>query len=94
MFSKTEIRTATVILIAATALIGSQKIMATEKQKLNTFAVQQQEPSLGNVYEVKTQKDRPKIKGCKNPVWLFESERVFEARCKNGKKVFVVGKKD
>lgn len=94
MLSKTEIRVVTIMVAVAALFVGSQKVMAASPQKVNTFAVQQQEPALGTVYEVKTQKDRPRIKGCKNPVWLFQNERVFEARCKNGKKVFFVGRKD
>jgi hypothetical protein len=68
------------------------------QKPLNTFVVQQQEPSQGKTYEVRTTQDRPKIKGCSKPVWLFDGKppnrnQVYEARCKNGKKVFLVGKK-
>ncbi len=102
MLSKTEIRIFTIALILATCFVGTKKAFASqpaETKTLNTFFIQQQEPVQGETYKVQTLKDRPKIKGCKNPTWLFEKsgsqvEPVFEARCKNGKKVFLVGKKN
>ena len=99
MLSKKEIKWLTIALAVASLCVVADKASAAEPKTLNTFVIQQQEPSLGKTYKVRTSQDRPKIKGCKNPMWLFEKrgmhvEPVFEARCKNGKKVFLVGKKN